>query len=547
MASNPPSDSRSGTLFFNDARSCKDWLKAIPLTNVAQAQQKILDGLRLLNADGRFAGLERLTSLELLRDKVAFLLGEQRVRYVGKTLPLSNSDMTAWNISNLLIAEMEAGYRRCYQDAQGDTAALGAHAALIIQRIIRYIGLSMLMAGFIYRRFDHNTWMRLHLQLIEAEARGLTRTKVKDSIGAAGGYSSVEQAYLAVLLGQQADVYAMSPREINLTDALLKRFGHKVDLQSAPRADADPAAYHLAVDLLSNAGAQFNQVVVASEHVRVIDTDGLSKSMRRRIRKLQAGEDPASLDLPVDWNAEELVSQLTRLHQRWCEGNATRPIATIPAEHNAIVAFGIAETHFFLSGNLFEQPDVKRQMSRQEMNDIAMFGRVSESTIRSRYAEFNYGCETWAVVDESRGQLRLIRPTNSTRMVAIGLLVGVRVANTADVATGSNDFYLGVINTLVEESPGQFIITLTMLPGKPEATSVRSTDNRARTSIYTQGFRLPPMPTMNIPETLVVPSNLALRGRGIDIFHPDHGTAKQVNVMDFIERGVDFDRVTIGG
>lgn len=526
---------KPGSLFFSDARSCKDWLKSVPLTNVAQAQQKLTDALRILNRATDFAPLERLTCMELLRDKVAFLLGEQRTRYLGKTLPLSHADMAAWNVSTALLTEMESGYRRCYQDAQTGDSVLGAHGALIIQRIIRYIGLSMLMSGFIYRHFDKSLWMRLHLQWIEAETRGLTNTKVKDSVGTLEGYSSVAQAYIAVLLGQLANIHELGPREIDFVDAVLKRFSHKVTI--SPNTTVPLA---LAVDLLSNAGAAFHPAAMAAEHVRFLDSAELSRSLRRRAKKLSEGEEPGAIDLPADWTATDAYAQLSRLHKLWCDSATSRPLATIPAEREAIVAFGIAETHFFLSGDLFEQPDVKRDLTRQEMSDIAMFGRVSESTIRARYAEFNYGSETWAVVDESRGQLRVVRPTNSTRGVAIGKLVGFKLGKTGE-------FYVGSIRALHEDSASHFTVTLAVLPGKPEATAVRSSDNKARTATYTQGFRLPPMESLGIPETLVVPSNLAQRGRGIDIFHPGHGSAKQVNVLDFVERGQDFDRVTIAG
>jgi len=56
---------------------------------------------------------------------------------------------------------------------------------------------------------------------------------------------------------------------------------------------------------------------------------------------------------------------------------------------------------------------------------------------------------------------------------------------------------------------------------------------------------LPPMPSLKIPETLVVPAAFAQRGRGIDIYHQAHGSAKEVKLVDFVERGMDFDRVTI--
>jgi hypothetical protein len=528
-------------LFFFDARSCKDWLKVVPLTNVPQAQQKLLDALRIMNRSADFAPVERLTCLELLRDKVAFLLSEQRARYVGKSLPLSNADMAGWNVSNALLIEMESGYRRCYQDAQNDDSALGAHAALIIQRIVRYIGLGMLMSGFIYRRFDSALWMRLHLQWIEAETRGVTNARVKDSIGTLDGYSSISQAYVAVLLGQLANILELGPREIEFVDAVLKRFAAKVvvgNIESAGTPNAHGLS--LAVDLLTNTGANFHSLPAAAEHIRFLDVSELSRSLRRRAKKLSEGAEPGSVDLPADWAPAEAYAQLSRLHKQWCDGNNNRPPSTVPSESDAIVALGMAETHFFLSGDLFEQPDVKRELTRQEMGDIAMFGRVSESTIRARYAEFNYGSETWPIVDEACGQLRVLRPANSTRGIAIGRLVGLKLGK-------AGEFYLSVVHELAEETPGHYTVTLALLPGKPEPISVRSADGKMRTSTYTQGFRLPPMEQLGVPETLVVPANLAQRGRGIDLFHQGHGSAKQVNVVDFVQRGADFDRVTIAG
>ena len=533
--------SKPGYLFFYDARSCKEWLKGLPLTNVPQAQQKLLDALRILNRSADFTPMDRLTCLELLRDKVGFLLSEQRSRSTGKTLPLANADMAAWTTSNTLLNEMESGYRRCYQDAQTGSAVLGPHAALLIQRIVRYIGQSMLISGWLYRRFDAAMWMRLHLQFIEAESRHLVDTKVKDSIGTIDSYSSIGQAYITVLLRQLANVYELSQWDSELVDAVLMRFTHKVVIRPVgSEASPNSQGQSLAVDLLSNAGASFTANLSAAEHTRFIDIAELSKSLRRRAKKLSEGADATAVDLPEGWSPLEAFTKLSHLHKLWCEGNLVQPSATVPTDADAIVVFGITETHFFLSGDLFEQPGVQRELTRQEMSDIAMFGRVSESTIRARYAEFNYGSETWPMVDESRDQVRVMRPAKSNRGVAIGKLVGLRRGK-------DGTFYLSVIRNLVEDSPGHMTVTLSLLPGKPEAISVKSADNKARGATYTQGFRLPAMESLGVPETLIVPADTARRGRGIDIFHQGHGSAKQVSVVDFLERGADFDRATIVG
>lgn len=536
MAIESASISKPGSLFFSDGRSCRDWLNTVPITNVAQAQQKILDALRIINRAPTFVPIERLTSMELLREKVAYLLGEQRIRYGSKFLPHSNVELGAWAISINLLTEMEAGYRRCYQDAHAEDSPLNSHAALIIQRTVRYIGLGMLMSGFIYRQFDPAIWMRLHLQWIEAESRGIATAKVKDSVGALDGSSSVQQAYVAVVLGQLANVYQLKPREIDFVDNILKRFSHKVTVSATPTPNRDGAL--LSVDVLASAGAHFLDGETATDHTRYLDINDLSKSVRRRARKLLEGEEPAALDLPHDWSRSETYDLLSRLHALWCEGNPVKPATIFPMEEEAIVAFGIGEVHFFLSGNLFEQPDVKRELSRAEMNDLSMFGRVSEATIRARYAEFNYGSETWPILDESRGQVVVARPPNSTRGVAIGNLVGVRIGK-------KDEFYLSYITEIREMIGGEFRVTLTLLPGKPEATAVRSTDNRAQVTNYVPGFRLPGSDSMKLRETLIVPAGFVQKGRGIDVFHPGHGSPKQVLLEEFVKRGGDFDQVSI--
>src|SRR6185312_4734307 len=101
---------------FADARGCKEWLGALPLTNIPQAQAQVLETLLAMN-EADIAPLERVKSLELLRDTIAFLQGEQRARYFGKTLPLSANDNSAWSTGRSLLEAMEEGYRRCLEAA----------------------------------------------------------------------------------------------------------------------------------------------------------------------------------------------------------------------------------------------------------------------------------------------------------------------------------------------------------------------------------------------------------------------------------------------
>ena len=528
---------RSGTVSFTDARSCKEWLNALPLTNIPQAQALVLEALRGLN-QAAFDGLERLKCMELMRDKIAFLQGEQRSRYFGKSLPLSANDSTAWTTGCTLLEEMEAGYRACLADAAGNSA-LAPHAALIAQRVIRYIGAQMLFHAAVYRRFDPDLWTRLHQQFQQAEAAGFAAEHVKDSLeGADEGVSSPMESYVQVVLIQAAYLSEMTAPQMDFAEALIRMWLRKVKVLAGPKEDAAPAAHPLVVDLVKSIGARpLASSELAANH-RIIDVEGISLSLRKRIHGLQNEEDPASLGLPPQVSGLDPLSQMQRLRKLWCEGAPPRPPAKESDVKTAGLVFGLPDIHFFVSGGkVFEQPDKKRDLTRQEKQDIEVFGQVTERTHSRMVAEHNFNVEAWPVVDEMRGAWRLQRPSSTSKQVAIGRLVAMRMGDTAP-------FFLGMVSALVQETDGRIIITITLFPGRPEAIPVRAADARNRANAkWGEAFRLPPLEKANIPASLVVASGVASRGRGIELWQRD-GSIKETTVYEMLEHGTDFDRIT---
>ena len=525
-------------MFFTDARTCKDWLTGLPLTNIPGAQQMVLDGLRLLGSSD-FDSIERLKCLELTRDKIAFLQGEQRSRYFGKSLPLSSNDNAAWMIGFALLEEMESGYRQCLAAAETEQGEFARHTALMMQRVIRYIGAEMQFHAMIYRRFDPELWGRLHGQYQAAERAEVLDERIKDSLEGDIGLSSVMESYTQVVLTQASYLSEMTAPQMDFMDALLRMWTRKVRVLPPGKGVESDATHPLSVDLAKQLGARPVAGDAMNVSHRVLDVESLSKSIRRRIHALQAGEEPVSLGLPAEANALEALTQLQRLHKLWCEGAPPRPPAKIPEERSAALAFGIPDIHFFVSeGKAFEQPDKPRELSRQEKDDISMFGQVSARTAQMQVAEHAYSTEEWGVVDEMLGAFRLLRPNNASKGVAIGRVMAMRLGP-------RSPFYLGVIHALVQENDGRIVITVNVLPGKPEPIAARAGDARNRTAgnVWVQAFRLPAIERLGVPETLVVPSGLAGRGRGVETWRD--GAANETTVYEVLERGGDFDRITV--
>jgi hypothetical protein len=521
-------------LSFVDARGCKEWLGALPLTNIPQAQTLVLEQLQALNAADMNA-LERLKCLELMRDKIAFLQGEQRTRYFGKTIPLSPNDSTAWTTGRTLLEEMEAGYRKCLADVRASGGEAAQHEALIAQRIVRYLGTQMIFHALVYRRFDPQLWTRLHDLYAESKARGTASTPVKDSLESEGGNSSVSDAYAQVVLLQAAFLSEMTAPQIDFAEALLKMWARKVQILGAPPEGDTRRLDALVIDPAKPIGARPQPRPDLQPNQRIVDTADLSKSIRRRIHGLQTGEDVATLGLPPQAASVDSLVELKRLHKLWCEGAPPRPAPKASNTEKAGLVFGIPDIYFFASGGkAFEQPDKKRELTSQEKQDIEVFGRVREQT-QSKMMGAMPSSESWAVVDEMLGAVRVQRPQTSSRSVAIGRLVAIRMGDAAP-------FFLGWVTELVTETDGRMIATISLFPGKPEPLAVRAGDLRARaTAQWTQALRLPPLERLQIPASIILPSGLGHRGRGVEIWS---GAAKETTVEEILEHGTDFDRVT---
>lgn len=537
MTSLPPGAPITTSFAFTEARSCKDWLNALPLTNIPQAQALVLDSLQALERS-ELAGIERLKCLELMRDKIAFLQGEQRSRYFGKSLPLSANDEGAWGQGRALLEAMEDGYRRCLERAAAGDAELARHAALMSQRIVRYLGAQMLFHAMVYRRFDPQLWTRLHGRYAEAEAAGIAGEPVKDSLESEEGGSSVTEAYAHVVLMQAAYLAELTAHQIDFADALLHRWMRKVTVRAPrPARDGDPAALPLVVDLDKPIGARPAAATSLGPAHRVIEVEALSSSLRKRIHALRKGGDAATAGLPAQAVSVDALPQLQRLHRLWCEGVPPRPPAHVPKETSVGLAFGPPEIHFYLTGGKsFEQPDRSRELTPQEKQDIEVFGRITERTQGRMGAEHRYLMESWEPVDEMKGAWRLRRPTSASRGVAIGRLVAMRL-------TEGGPFFLGVTSALAQETDGRIVLTVTLFPGRPEPVAVRALDRGRASTKWCEGFRLPAVERLRVPASLVVPGGVAIRGRGIELWSEG---AQEATVQEVIDRGADFDRVTLG-
>lgn len=521
---------------FSDAGSCRQWLNALPLTNVPLAHATLAAQLELLNR-APIPPLERLKISELLREPVAFVQQELSRKYLARPLPLEAAQLDAWSSAAALWAAMGAAYQLCLDACREGDPGVAGHIAPVTQRCLRYAGLQMMEHYRACREIGEDLWRQAHALYELAERQDYAARPVKDSLDQQADATTCAAAYARILLADLADPYRLTSRQLALLDRWLEKWAIRATVVSVPPADA--ALSRVAVDLAGGAcrASQDGQDGQTPAKPRYLDMEQLATTFRKRIRQLRKGEAPAMLGLGEDCAQPDCEALLTTLYQYWCEAAPKqRNFARHLGGDKAQVAFGMAAIHFFLGGEKpFRQPGEKDRLSKREIEDLKLFGRISEQTGKQQLSELGFSCETWEIQDQSALGFRLERPGGDGTRISRKQLVAVRPED-------SKTYVLGVIQRLIFPLGGGLHAGIRILPGVPLAIAARPVLPMAdTTNKYTPAFLLPDMPVLHETASLVLPSGWFSPDRQVEIHAGEERFTVKLNKL--IEKGGDYERV----
>jgi len=516
---------------ITSARSCRDWLAAQPLSNAAQAQTLLLRQMNLLNRY-RVAPAERLKILELIRDAVAFAQGESARKFAGRPLPLAPAEQAGLDANRTLWQAMQTGYLHCLAACLADDADIRPHAALVAQRVIGAVRGELID---LYRApIDPpaSLWQTLHQVYATAEQLGVTEQPVADSLQAEHPSCSVVAAYAQTLLLHRASPYELSARQLMQVERWLQRWGGKVVVLSGPRLE--PKAPPLIVDL-DGERAEVTLPAIGGQ-LRWLDLDDLARSIKRRIVHLQRGESPASLKLGDDCPQPGCEKLLRHLYQYWFKGGAARVHPRRGAGSGGCrMVTSLEAIHYYLSGKPFRQPGHVADLTKQQADEIATFGRVATRHEEDFSELHGFMVESWKVLDESATGFRLARPlTQAGGRVGGDQLVAV-------MPDGTPGFMLAIARWSRIAEGRELQAGVNIVPGTPQPVSLRGTGLAAANEKYRQGFLLPPTDALNEPATVIVPAGWFRSGRLIEVYVD---SSRQVRLGKLIERGSNFERAS---
>jgi hypothetical protein len=521
-----PTDDRADPA-FKDAAACAQWLGQLQLTNLQQAHATLRTQLDEFNRYP-LRGLERLHTLELLRETVGHVQSDYARKLVAKALPLSDSELAIFNALNQLWQSLVTGYQRCLQAYIAGDQQLLPYGALLCHRCLVYSGLQILehlRAGY---EVAGTLWQQLHALYAYAEEQGLQSTVVEDALNQAHDHHiSCGAIYIKTLLTCHAHPEELSRSQLQLLDRWLAQWVSELCLErtyTTSRGDAQP----LAVDLDSQQGLQPLALLRQKprDSLRYLPMVPLSKLLRVNTILLQQGQTPQQLELGTGISAADGADFLNRLHRYWCEERTSRMAERHDTAQEVQLCYGVEGIYAHIANKPFRQQS--KGGSDSASQQIATFGRVLSDTNRQSLDQLGYIQESWLLEEDSILGARLLRHDVAGIRLSPKQLVALRRADSCTLAA---------ISWLTVTRDGQLRGGIHYFPGLPQAVSIKVAGSNAAALL------LPALPDLKIPASLVIPRHLFQAGRPLELTL-GNGEKQKIKMEISVERGLDYERIS---
>lgn len=516
---------------FLTADACRAWLEAQPLASTVQMQSQLQRQLGLLNRT-QLPASERFAILETLREQLYRTQEECQARFARRPIPLALPEQAAYDASQATWRAFADGYIRCLESLLTGEIAVRGKAAHIIERILSTL---VDMQTDIYRSSSvppAEHWHHLHQCIKVAEELGVTIEQVKDRLRNPDMPVSIESTYAEAFLLHSASPYELGQRQMAWVVRWARRWSSKVSLHDSVLEEKGPAVpFFVAIDGSEPA----THMPLRQGKVRLLDTAGLRRSLKKRLLGLSKGENPASLQLGDDCTLPATEQLLTRIYARWCKNITPRKHERHRGTGSALISCGIENAHrIFLGDKPFQLPGVADlDKLRREREQLATLGRPVESAQLRQESTVLSDAEDWKIVDESAAGMRLVRRTGKAR-IAPGMLLTLQVP-------GVSKPMLANVRWAVMNSDDGLEMGVEMIPGQAEPLAVGGKIGGAKATTYERALLLPAVPSLKEGSSLILPSGWFEVGRILELHD---GKVGNIRLGQPIERGRDFDRVT---
>lgn len=524
-----PTDDRANPAFKTPA-SCEQWLSRLQFTNLHAVHALLRTQLDQFN---RFPMrvLDRLNTLEKLRETVATVQADYAKKLIAKKLPLSDEEFAVFTSIIGLWQGMLTGYQRCLQDFMDGDTQLEKYGVLLCHRFMLYGSLQIiehLRSGY---EFDGSLWQQLHALYSFTEGNGLQHEKITDTLHGAGLPISCHTLYAKILLTCHAKPAELTRAQLQLLDRWLTQWTQVITIERrgiVSKGDAPP----LAVDLQGNKGLQDLQQITQSDHLRFLAMVPLSKLLRVKSILLQQGQSPQQLELGNEFYGVECVDFLNQLLHLWCAGSSDR----LAERHNVTVSAKLGTGFDLIYAYIANKPF----KSSSPTADVDTAGHKQIATVGHTFATTNLPdieqLESWTIENESILGARLLRESKDGERIGNNQLIALRTKD-------AKAFMLGTVSWRTVTRSGHLQMGVQYLPGVAQPVVLKTKDSDSAQEKSVPSLLLPAMTALKIPGSLIVPREVFKANRIYELVHPNKD--KHNIKMGFsVSTSVDFERVS---
>ena len=524
-----PTDDRANPA-FKDPATCEQWLSRLQFTNLHAVHSLLRKQLDEFN---RFPMrvLDRLNTLEKLRETVATVQADYAKKLIAKKLPLSDEEHAIFTAIIDLWQGMLTGYQRCLQDFMDGDAQLEKYGVLLCHRFMLYGSLQIiehLRSGY---EFDGTLWQQLHALYSFTEGNGLQHEKITDTLHGSGLPISCHTLYAKILLTCHAKPAELTRAQLQLLDRWLTQWTQVITIErrcTVSKGDAPP----LAVDLGGNKGLQDLQQISQSDQLRFLAMVPLSKLLRVKSILLQQGQSPQQLELGNEFYGVDCVVFFNHLLHVWCEGSSDR----LAERHNVTVSAKLGTGFDLIYAYIANKPF----KSSRPTADVDTAGHKQIATVGHTFSASNLPdieqLESWTIENESILGARLLRENKDGERIGSNQLIALRTKD-------AKAFMLGTVSWRTVTRGGQLLMGVQYLPGVAQPVVLKTKDGNSAQEKSVPALLLPEMSAHKIPGSLIVPREVFKANRMYELVHPNKD---RLNIkMGFsVSSSVDFERVS---
>jgi hypothetical protein len=474
------------------------WLVRLPLLNAPQASRELLNQLTALNQRA-IEDSWRLKLLELFRGPVSTVCAALEKSYDAMPLPLAEHHQHAAERVRALHAAMATGYKRLVVSLSRrahTSASERDEAALVTQRAIQCLGQVLASSFSLYAPPPPGTWREMHDLYRFAESEGLAETPVLDALNFCVTASSVSHVYKQALLLDFADPYHLPPRMLAKVYLYLDAFAPLAHVTQAVEKLRPNCQFllNLATDRagISNVG---DPAVTVEVRYRLLNTEELARHAHTQLKQIENGEKPETPGLSSDYYAAQGAEMLTRLITAW--GVQPKRRYSRVARHHAPIEIvsGLGDIHLLANGGV---PFARSSGTVGPLPQRNWLGK-GEGSPRKAPGKVTQGmiCK---LIEESAGGFSFERTGMREAPVRVGDLIAGR--SPKDGAPRNIALVIWVMTMHADTVR----VGVKRLAPSAQAVGIVPAD-RPEADLQPT-LRLPPIPVLKQPETLITPRGL---------------------------------------